>query len=590
MTIEDGMVNLKFNSNCIAVICPIKETAIKTWRLNHITSFGQCGGTLTFECCSSCSDPGTSRCSMNVVQEKPSIILNLMEKAIRSNPNTSEIHYERSILGDIYHCDHECGLPQRLLPAFSDPNIFRSASTSPHKDILTHIDVNEFEIPFSTLSSGKSNDSGLPGTPPLHQDAISLNRMSIPSLSELKGGESGRSSHRNSITSIPHVRSLSESATVSSEDSFLSRRKRSEVVEPLTPSRFSRGNYVDLKASTSSPRKSRIEEPVQYTSIQLGGVHAAMESPSRDRRLSLQRLERVDENDGIYDVPNCEPTYTEIGGSKGSNPVLPPHSIGYPRSIAQSSSSIYTLGSDPKERDEDFEELPPVPDRDHSNRTQGRSSVMKEPVHNHIRDNSRSRGRSRLHSVGDVLDCNTSLSGMMNPKVRGSVDNLARAAGHGGYDCSYDARGDLLSKLHEQDELLSKILARSRNERNEEIAENKEDTYNNRAYKYTSEDDTDTENHLYASPTSSTYIRSGRSSSSSDRGVERVLTKVTSDTVRGYAYKIQIPFCNREYDVPRRTAPPPDLINHRSDGQATSLHYFCGILTASRHLVAWFGA
>ena len=368
------------------------------------------------------------------------------------------------------------------------------------------------------------------------------------------------------------MRSLSETATVSSEDSFLSHRKRSEV-EPLSIGRFNRTNYADLKPSTSSPRKSRIEEPVQYTSIQLGGANVT-DSPSRDKRWSLQRLERVDENEGIYDVPNCEPTYSEVRDSNRSNPELPPLSTtGHRSSIAQSSLSIYTVGSDPKERDEDFEDLPPIPDRDYSKRTQGRLSLVKEPVRSQIRDDSRGRGRSRLHSVGDVLECNTSLSGMV-PKVRGSVDNLARAGktGNGGYDCSYDARGDLLSKLHEQDELLSKILARSRNERNEELTDNREDAYN-RAYKYTSEDDMDTEAHLYASPTNSTYIRSGRSSSSSDRGVERVLTKVASDTARGYAYKIQIPFSNREYDVPRRTAPPPDLTNHRSDGPPKPLRY-----------------
>ena len=570
------MVNLKFNSNCIAVICPIKETAIKTWRLNHITSFGQCGGTLTFECCSSCSDPGTSRCSINVIQEKPSIILNLMEKAIRSNPNTSEIHYERSILGDIYHCDHECGQPQRLLPAFSDPNIFRSASASPHKDIMVPIDIHEFEIPFSTLSSGKSNDSGLPGTPPLQHEVISLNGTSIPSPSDIRFGEMSRSSTRTSISSMSaaHVRSMSETVPVP-EDNYQVRRKRSET-DPQAPNRFSRVNYTDVKTG-SSPGRSRIDESVQYTAVQVGS--RSIDSPSRDRRLSLLRLERVDENDGIYDIPNCEPHYSEIGNIS-STPALPQtgktdiyNMDGFRRSIAQSSSCIYTPGSDVKERDEDFEDLPVVPDRSRSGMMIVRSPT-KDPVRDNGRGEVRPRGRSRLHSVGDVLECNHQFTGLSS-KARGSVDNLASTGKSNIFDSSFDSRGDLLSKLHEQDEMLSKVLARSRNERNDELSVTGDEGLG-RTLKYTGEDydhEMDPENHLYASPTNSTYIRSGRSSSSSDRGIERVLTKVASDTVRGYAYKIQIPLSNREYDVPRRAAPAPDLTNLRTDGPPKPLRY-----------------
>ncbi len=488
-----------------------------------------------------------------------------MEKAIRSNPNTSQIHYERSILGDIYHCDHECGQPQRLLPAFSDPNIFRSASASPHKDVVVPVDIHEFEIPFSTLSSGKSNDSGLPSTPPLQSD-ISSYRSSISSPSELKGGEMSRSgSNRNSMNGLVAKRSLSETMPSLDDNNYHGRRQRSET-DPLALNRFSRINFTDNTTGSTPLGKARVEDPVQYTSIQLRS--RSIDSPSRDKRLSL-KLQRVDENDGIYDTPNCEPPDSEISNSN-SSPFLPPSirndygPTGSRRSIAQSTTSIYTPGSDLKERDEDFEELPPVPDRDYSKRTPSHS-----PVKNMVKKET-GRGRSRMHSVGDVLECSNHLSGISS-KVRGSVDNLARTGKSINCDISFDSRGDLLSKLHEQDELLSKILARSRNERNEELIGNGEEGLG-RTFKYTGEDDTDID-HLYASPTSSTYIRSGRSSSSSDRGVERVLTKVASDTARGYAYKIQIPLSNREYDVPRRAAPAPDLSNLRSDGPPKPLRY-----------------
>ena len=51
------MLNVKFNCNCIALLCPLKEVPLKTWRLDRITSFGQSGGILTFESCATCSDP-----------------------------------------------------------------------------------------------------------------------------------------------------------------------------------------------------------------------------------------------------------------------------------------------------------------------------------------------------------------------------------------------------------------------------------------------------------------------------------------------------------------------------------------------------
>lgn len=452
---------------------------------------------------------------------------------------------------------------------------------------MVPIDIHEFEIPFSTLSSGKSNDSGLPGTPPLQQEILSLNGSSIPSPSELSNKSSTntdhlvRSSTRSSISSIGpmHSRSLSETAQ-SPEENYQACRKRSET-DPQPPNRFSRLNYTDVKTN-SSPLRSRIEDPVQYTSIQLGS--RIVNSPSKDKRLSQQKLQPVDENDGIYDLPNCEPPYWEVADNGVfSPPMMTPGNskfdptsnlVALRKSMAQSTSSIYTPGSDLKERDEDFEDLPPVPNR--LCRMGAARPPAKEPVRLDGGYNGfQPRGRSRLHSTGDVLDCKQHFMGQTSRSRMGSVDNLANAGRSDISDYSQDSRGDLLTKLHEQDEILSRVLARSRNERNEELC-GVGDEGMGRQFKYTSEDydqELDPENHIYASPTNSTYIRSGRSSSSSDRGIEKVLTKVASNTVRGYAYKIQIPLSNREYDVPRRAAPAPDLANLRSDAPPKPLRY-----------------
>ena len=536
------MVNVKFNSNCIAVICPIKENAIKTWRLNHITSFGQCGGILTFECCSTCSDPGTSRCSVNIIQEKSTTVLNLMEKAIRSNPNTSEIHYERSILGDIYHCDHDCCQPQRLLPAYSDPNIYRSTSASPQKEYVVPIDINDFEVRNSTLSSGKSNDSGLPDTPLPHHEVGSL--TSTPSPTHTKPRHAKISIPGPNMHMPVHARSFSESASMPDDYSPLGRR----LTDPsMHANGFSRMNYSDVRAQQSSPKGSIVDDSVHYATVQLT-------FPARDHTRDPKKLDPVDENEGIYDTP-FEPTYWEVadgalsplGASNSQRSSRSDSSTGLPITVKVTSSPQpnYTPGSDERDRTEDCGELPPVP----RHRRHGRQHVHEIVRLFNTPENSqkqRGMGRSRLRSVGDVLEPDVRTRNHHRSKMRGpgSMNDLTHAG--------VAAQNDLLSKLHEQDELLTKFLARSRNERNDALGDMREDELV-RPYRSFAHDEFDS-----TSP-------SGRSSASSDRGVDRVLTKVASDTVRGYAYKIQIPLSDTIYDVPRRTAPAPDLSNVRSD-------------------------
>jgi hypothetical protein len=570
LNIEDGMVNVKFNSNCIAVICPIRENAIKTWRLNHITSFGQSGGILTFECCSTCSDPGTSRCSINIIQEKSSIVLNLMEKAIRSNPNTGEIHYERSILGDIYHCDHECGQPQRLLPAFSDPNIYRSASVSPQKEVAVPIDINnEFEVPaLGTQSSGKSNDSGFPDTPLPNHD-VSSNTSSSPSPTDSAVKVSHVAKPRSSTVSIPssitqspaHVRSFSETAAQLKDDDVAHERRMTIDTEPAYSSKFGKLKYTDVLTSQSSPRRARFEDPVQYVTVQ-------HDSPSRDSKSS--RLERVDENDGIYDTP-FEPGFWE---APEGGPFSPPgpsvsqrssrsdSSTGQPITVRLTPSHVTPFSSGSDVRGDRVEE-PNVPSRQRrANRPQAKETV--KLFGGSEGNQQQGRGRSRLHSTGDVLDCMPDFR--KNP--RGSVDNLHQV-GNG-----FIGRSDLLSKLHEQEEILSKFLARSRNEKNDEYGSaGKSDTLN-KPYRIFEETDHEVDLDNYNRFASPTHPRSGRSSSSSDRGgMDRVLTKVASDTVRGYAYKIQIPLSDTVYDVPRRAAPAPNLANLRVDAPPKPQRY-----------------
>ena len=480
-----------------------------------------------------------------------------MEKAIRSNPNTGEIHYERSILGDIYHCDHECGQPQRLIPAYSDPNIYRSSSTSPQKELSVPIDIHEFEVPFSTHSSGKSSDSGYPITPyhPIHSNTPSPTQARSPNMAK-------HVRVSNPSPSVPvHMRSFSESAHNSHEENMLERRMRLDT-EAALGNRF---GYTDVKPHCSSPRVNNDEEHIQYSTVQ-------HESPSR---VGHKPLERVEENDGIYDTP-FEPGFWTGLGSDGT-PLSPPDATGggSQRSSKSDSSTGFPVTirvtpslQQPGSGEESHVHGDPQMAPGRLGRSRGASRPPVREVVKLLGSGGGGGGggahqsgvqlgfqpaprtRSRLHSTGDVLDCTQGFTRKQpRSNFRGSVDNLA-------------AQSDLLSKLNEQEELLTKFLAQSRNQRNDEYKGAKEDELN-RPYRVFSQEETDG----YGSQ------RSGRSSSASDRGADRVLTKVHSDTVRGYAYKIQIPLSDAVYDVPRRTAPAPNLSNLRSDAPPKPQRY-----------------
>ena len=626
------MVNVKFNSNCIALLCPLKEAPLKTWRLDHITSFGQCGGILTFECCSTCSDPSTCRCSINIIQEKPATILNLMERAIRSNPNTSEIQYERSILGDIYHCGHDCTQP-RLLPAYSDPNLFRSTSVGSTKGVVVPVDVHSHQNgePSGTLDS---SDSGLPGTPQ-QEESLSIASNGLPSptgsnrsnpgsnmkqqrehsspfrspkhtshLGAPQGHYKGRSMSDSKPTSGMQAESLRMYAKRQSDEHIHASKYSDSQVSSQQHHHHPRLTYAMI-SHDSSPKLIRKAEVKMTCSAPSPSVaYATVASNSdvtpqmRERKSTYNsELQPVDEKHEsvIYDVPNCEfliephpfsPPSTPAHGrgrndsrsSNTSHSQSPTNNIRTPRISVQSTAGSYTPGSDIVDRREDFEELP-VPRHKRLARQEFEPAVGVNGFYT-----PKERGpqrRRRLQSSSDVLEAPRQSYNFQVTRLRGSMDNLDqigkknRSHSHAditvGQDRERQLRGsaDLLARLHEEDENLTKVLRASRNERNEELypLQTREELDElNKPYRFRLDDldydepDPDTiletcssladyRSHLYSSPNHS----------------ERVLSKVASNTVRGYAYKITIPISNTQYDVPRRTAPTPDLSNIRPD-------------------------
>ena len=298
------------------------------------------------------------------------------------------------------------------------------------------------------------------------------------------------------------------------------------------------------------PDPARKSATIEEDSVTYSTVNVT--SPGADDSMQNRRscaLVPLDENDGIYDYPPLEPNYWDIGGDSAFSPPGTPlrnngESLANRKTSGQSIFNLYELGSDVREREEDFEELPPVPKHNRRSRP---------PVKELVKLNSTGTimtSRQRMHSTGDVLDSRpietSSAYGHM-----GSMDQLDQAGRNRSHSLANPLAGntrlgnaEFLSKLHEEDEMLTRVLAASRRERNEEIID---------------------DSRSYLSPNSQRHRLSPLSPISSRSNVDKFLTKKASDTVRGYAYKIQIPLSNTEYDVPRRAAPAPDLTNLRSD-------------------------
>ena len=607
------MVNVKFNSNCISLLCPIKEMPLKTWRLDHITSFGQSGGILTFECCSTCSDPSASRCAINIVQEKPTTILNIMERAIRSNPNTSEIHYERSILGDIYHCGHDCTQP-RLIHGVSDPSLFRSTSASPQKGFFITADVHRdiFGIPPScTLDS---NDSGLPGTPQAEEamsEASSIpsptgSNKSNPSFKPRERGSPYRSPKHvcNGHQGVFKARSMSDSRPSPQAGDALQYYARRQSDEPPHSHHYfndepQKTSGSEVRASPHHPRlqyamisheppkliKREDPDSVPYADLKIQQQQSGSPVPAR-----YSRLRPLDENEDeqIYDEP-CDlmdSPFSPTPPRKESGLSLRPENLR--KTSVQSTGSYYAPGSDLHDRTEDFQELPPpVPPHQ-------RVSAKHQPriTLNGMHVEKPKSVRRRLQSSSDVLEgssarqCN-SLEGLRN---RGSMDNLEQlgrnrsnsvAVGGSGFsDRQLKGSLDLLARLHEEEEKLTKVLNASKWKPNEEMLEARE-RYDrlgelNRPYKFTLSDlEFDDPDQDMILETTSNLADYHSHVYSAPNHVDKVLTKVASNTVRGYAYKINIPVANTQYDVPRRAAnaPVPDLANVRADAPPKPIRY-----------------
>lgn len=681
--ISQEPINIKFTSNCIAVINPIKEQSLKTWLLHKITSFGQCGGIFTFEVCLHCSDSSAvSRCSVNLIQEKPTMILNLLERAIRSNPNTSEIHYERSILGDIYHCGHDCAQPGRLMPAYSDPNIFSSGGS------FTPPRISRVSVDVHPRDQVESIDSGLPGTP---QPEELSNGLPSPTSSYRSNpfrsprhhihyprSPTGEDDYERNLlfqrrqSDEPPSRRRSDNLSSPSHYSAIKTADNSPVKHPPSPgrvhyalidhsapARMIRTDEYDSSSNLTSPsrvpsqdhrrqsnptspglanprdhtRDSHLLSPsiirsgdygkeisltrddfLGNSGEQNGEKHqltptisesetvtdSTTEQEPRERRNNYNKLKTLEESteavdDVIYDVPNCEflsdpfalspvssqcdpdttrsPNHHTLIPSPQHNTTSPDSSLS-PSILSPSHQAVeYTVGTDIQDREEDYVEawVPPV------SRRKGRGGEAREHhrtnhTKNHVLATRDTASRKRFQSSSDVLDSPATSDD--NPNHRRDTNGRSgthrpRTASVGLHNSDRhldNASNDFLKRLNEEEEKLSKVLAASRRERNEEINESREARDRlrdlNKPYAFTL-DDLD---HEHSDPdaileTCSNLVdyQLTRSHPSYVGGRMLPVHKEPTNNIKGYAYKVTIPYTNTQYDVPRRAAAPPDL-------------------------------
>lgn len=520
-SLDDGTVNVQFSSTYIALICPVREISIKRWRMEHITSFGQCGGMLTFECCPRCSsDPNITRCSLNIKQEKPSTILSAMEKMVRDNPKTSEIHYERSILGDIYHCSHQCG--SKMLSAVSDTDLHKLTGPRHKRNVI------ETSLPPPDLSTARefdfsstfdSNDSGFPGTPHSDDSQRSSSQLSSPTYS------GGKPSPIKKQPSPPFVRTRS-----CSEDPRYTQMPPLDPVQSLT-----HHGVACSRVTTYQERESCLTAslPIGYSPIK---------TSSKDNYNKLEPVSEVnryasngpptppERRESRYPPPksNSPPLMFGHGGYSSPSrsrvvPIVlgktpPPPKVLSTRqksSEGQSSHSDQVRDSS-SNRDQPVADLaPPLPSR---------PQMFRRNTELITRELPGSLPRQRSQSQSELLDGSRSMP--TKHTLRSTSEEEDSECG------DYDSLQELKSfnPMFRLDDLQ---YDETDGDHINEVMSNLADYRRQKGI-----------NH-------GAYVKPAI--------IDKVLSKVACDTVKGYAYKISIPVAgNVVYDVPRRLAVEAD--------------------------------
>ena len=537
--------------------CPIKEVPLRSWRLNQITSFGQCGEILTFECCPQCSDAsGNCRASIHILKENPVTFLNVMERAIRGCQANTEIHYERSMLGDIYHCRHDCGRAR--------------GSISPVK-IATNIPATvDVHSDMAYLRAIESSDSGLPGTPQTDE-----------TLSIASGIPSPTSNNKyNQVCSKlcpikSRDRSISDTQVLLNDSANRLQNRQSDDSYMEFEDKVIRPMYAKISPNVD-PNSARNEAGIPGK----GTVnYASVELVSPERAPFHCKQTKLSKEDPLYDQLSSElrlataPNHprTRLGSSCGTRDMHPKGTYFPPP------RSTVDTGDDDSEGDYFDIGPPPIPAHKKPLKGQTREQPLADPASS---GNVTPVLRGRLHSSSDILERGSTSQGdatrddqrhMLHSRVN-STELL--------HDRELKGDSDLLARLHEEERKLTSILEHTR--RTSKVVPSAPVTIGNGsaaptlfspkkpaeykspffALKEQDYDEPDLDSDV-ADETRSNLADYATSLYSSPQAAEKLLSKVPTTTARGYAYKITIPVTKSnadiQYDVPRRAAAVPDL-------------------------------
>lgn len=544
-----GTVNVRFQTNCMTLRCPIKDLPLKTWRLDTITSFGQCGEILTFECCPQCCEVGSNcRASIHILRENTVTFLNVMERAIRGSQANTEIHYERSILGDIYHCRHDCGRGRGSV----SPVKMAAANYNNGPAIDVHSDT-------AYMKTIESSDSGLPGTPQAEETQSIASGIPSPTCNT-KYGQAAYSKICCASIKPPFYsrdRSISDTQVLLNDSADRLQNRRSDDSYMEFEDKIIRPMYAKVSPNIE-PKRSEVgitdKGAINYASVEVV-------SPQQ-RPFNCNGRTKLRKDDPLYDEPSSDiPLASTIRTRLGSCDLN--SKGGY--FMSPLPQSTVDTGDD---SEGDYFDIgpPPVP-------------VHKKPLKGQTREQSNadhfaSAYRGRLHSSSDVLERGAPSSQTERAGIemdRGRVNSTDQL-----HDRELKGSSDLLARLHEEERKLTFILEHTRRTSKavstapigtgtiappifspKRSGEFKSPFFALKEQDYDEPDlDSDeTRSNLAEYSTSNVY--------SSPQTSDKLLSKVPTNTTRGYAYKITIPITKSKadvtYDVPRRAAPVPDL-------------------------------
>lgn len=539
----EGIVNVQFTSNYIALICPVQEISLKRWRLEHITSFGQCGGTLTFECCPRCSDPTANRCSLNIKQEKPATILSLMEKTVRKNPNTNEIHYERSILGDIYHCSHSCGSP-KLFSAHSESNLTKiyGGVGSPVRMVKTDTSppsAAEGEATLIHSNTLDSNDSGIPGTPPQLDDSPRSSSI-LSSPSYMSNGKPSPTK-KEKFPSPPDSRFRSNSTTTN--DGSQNHRYDREN----TPGRETDDSEdSDVKGMTYSKIIHSDKEHDSSTNVLSTSLPPALTS-----MITYTKVKHQEDPPRKYSTP----TYNKLSPvfpRRGNAPIPPERKESRFRNASKSPPSPLKSYQIP------LGAIPPPPTKLlKKHKTEPESSILEM-----IRDCSDDRDQPVARYTPEPVPRGRSGTHFTTRDLPSSQIPRNRCLSHSD-DLSVVT---IAPPPPPKSRAISKSTSDELEDSYEEIKHDRlaELKSTNPFFRLDEQDydETDNEGAMEVQSNLLDYERRKKHDPYCHPSVvDKVLSRVACDNVRGYAYQIKIPAMDVIYAVPRKEAPMPNTKN-----------------------------